>query len=55
MTIRQWALKRLKEIPEMADQEYEHMEADDVSCSLLRELGYDDVVDEYDKIEKWFA
>ncbi len=32
-----------------------HMDADDVLCALLDELGYGDVVAEYRKVSKWFA
>ena len=32
-----------------------HVLADRVLCNLLTELGYADVVDEWHKIEKWYA
>ncbi|MBS9405627.1 hypothetical protein KG088_18725 [Halomonas sp. TRM85114] len=33
----------------------QHEEADEVLCKLLISLGYDDVVDAYRRIEKWYA
>ena len=32
-----------------------HAHADDVLTELLISLGYQDVVDKYEKIDKWFA
>jgi hypothetical protein len=37
------------------DTEVAHCDADDVLCDLLTRLGYDDVVEAYCKVEKWFA
>ena len=37
------------------DTESAHANADRVLCDLLTELGYGDVVAEYDKVNKWFA
>lgn len=37
------------------DPEKAHAEADEVLRSLLRSLGYDDVVEEFDKAINWFA
>ena len=33
----------------------DHSSADDVLCALLSALGYDDVVTEYHKVNKWYA
>jgi hypothetical protein len=49
------AKARLVEIQKKHDTEKNHIEADNVLCDLLRELGYDEVVNEYREIEKWFA
>ncbi len=51
------AIDKLKEIQENqnGDQEQDHIDADQVLCDLLSELGRDDVVTEYKKIEKWWA
>lgn len=32
-----------------------HVNADDILCDLLKLLGYEDVVVEYNKIGKWYA
>lgn len=37
------------------DPESAHARADTVLCRLLRAIGYGPVVDEYEKIEKWYA
>ena len=37
------------------DTEVDHLRADNILCSLLYELGYDKVVEEYDKVSKWYA
>lgn len=49
------AVKTLKEIQQYNDAETAHLEADDVLTQFLQELGYYDVVEEYDKIDKWYA
>ena len=37
------------------DEEFAHRDADDIICELLKELGFGDVVEVYDKIPKWYA
>lgn len=37
------------------DCEHQHIVADEILCDLLRTLGYEDVVAEWEKIEKWYA
>jgi hypothetical protein len=37
------------------DIEARHMRSDDILCELLRQLGYLEVVDEYEKLPKWYA
>lgn len=48
-------IEQLKELQESDDTECAHCEADDILCELLISLGYQDVVDEYYKINKWYA
>lgn len=36
------------------DPAFAHPEADDVLRKLLLELGYSEVVELYDKVEKWY-
>jgi hypothetical protein len=39
----------------IVDQHAQHAEADKVLCEFLKSLGYEDVVEEYQKIEKWYS
>ena len=48
-------IKQLIAIQQRRDREMAHAEADAVLCKLLRKLGYGDVVDEYHKVDKWYA
>lgn len=50
-----FALKKLKEIDETSDTESGHIEADEVLCLLLNKLGFEDVVEAYNLIPKWYA
>lgn len=52
---REEAIKRLVEIQKINDTEQAHCDADDVIINLLADLGYSDVVAEFNKIEKWYA
>lgn len=52
---RQEAIDALKDEQQSGDTEIAHCSADDVLCDLLKSLGYQDVVDEYDKVKKWYA
>lgn len=49
------AIARLRECQTNGDTEIDHRDADAVLCELLTTLGYEDVVAEYDKVDKWFA
>jgi hypothetical protein len=55
MNLRKKAIAELKEANADSDTESAHGWADQVLCELLVALGYQDVVDEYDKIDKWYA
>jgi len=48
-------IERLHELQGDGDPEATHAAADAVLCDLLRALGYEDVVGEWEKIEKWYA
>ncbi|WP_313752447.1 hypothetical protein [Mixta calida] len=52
---REEALAKLRILQVLRDKEIAHVNADDVICDLLKSLGYQDVVEEYDKIDKWYA
>lgn len=47
-------LKSTREVFE-DDTEMAHIQADEIICAVLEELGYKDIVDEYNKIYKWYA
>jgi hypothetical protein len=49
------ALLELAEIKKDTDTEVAHIDADGVLCRLLMSLGYEDVVDAYHNIGKWYA
>ena len=51
---REEAIAALKKEQGSDDIEGSHINADKVLCDLLISLGYGDVVDEFDKIEKWY-
>ena len=53
---REEAIAVLKELQGSGgDIEMDHIRADDVLCEILKTLGYEDVVIEYDAINKWYA
>ena len=45
----------LKELATFKDIEAAHIQADDMLCWLLEQLGYKEVVDAYEDINKWYA
>jgi len=49
------AIKLLKQQQDNLDTELAHVEADNIICALLIQLGYGEVVDEFEKINKWYA
>lgn len=49
------AIDILQMIQKSHDTEIAHIDADDILCQFLESLGYEDVVSEYQKIDKWFA
>ncbi len=49
------AIRKLKEEQTNGDTEIAHVNADDILCNLLSELGFEDVVTEYAKVRKWYA
>ena len=48
-------LEKLKDLAESNDPEYAHIEADLILCNILNDLGYNDIVDAWKKVKKWFA
>ena len=50
------ALAELKKIADCAgDTERDHSEADEVLCALLRFYGQEEVVKEFEALDKWYA
>lgn len=45
----------LKNLQNSSDPESAHSAADGILCEILEALGYDEVVNEYNKIDKWYA
>jgi hypothetical protein len=49
------AIEKLKEQQLNSDTEAAYGYADDILCELLKSLGFQDVVAEYEKVNKWYA
>ena len=49
------ALKRLRKAQESEDIGIAHSQADKVLCELLSCVGFENVVIEYGKVQKWYA
>lgn len=49
------ALAKLHALANEPDTERAHAEADHVLRNLLRTLGYDDVADAWDALDKWYS
>lgn len=45
----------LKTLQKSWDTEVAHVEADRALCDLLIALGMNDVVEEYEKVNKWYG
>ena len=48
-------IAKLKELQQDDDIDGAHVQADWIICNLLEDLGYTEVIKEYDKISKWYA
>ena len=46
---------RMQQLSEYADIEAAHSKADDILCEVLDKLGYTEIVELYNGIEKWYA
>ena len=49
------AVEQLKALEKNGDTEVVHLRADDILCDVLRQLGAKELVDEYEKVSKWYA
>ena len=56
-TLEEKYIKRLKDIDKRngANAEGCHIELDEMLCELLKELGFEKLVIEYDEIHKWYS
>ncbi len=52
--LKEIAITQLKIEQNNGDTECAHSNADDYLCELLNELGFQDVIEEYNKIAKWY-
>jgi hypothetical protein len=55
LELQQKYVKLLEEQYRNDDYESAHSNADDLLCDLLLELGYDEVVEAWDGVGKWYA
>lgn len=55
MINREEYIEKLRKLNELDDAEAGHAEADDLLVEILIKLGYQDIVDEYESINKWYA
>lgn len=55
MTEREIALVALKVAETCGDTEVAHIDADKALCALLVSIGYQDVVDAFALVPKWYA
>jgi hypothetical protein len=46
---------RLRDQQQNGDYEGAHSIADDILCEVLDTLGYAEIVNEWDKVGKWYA
>ena len=47
-------INRLITLQKNGDPEIDHAEADNILCKIITQLGYPEIVKEYDKIEKCY-
>lgn len=52
---KQYYISKMKKYNHNLDTEVAHKYADSLLCEILEELGYEDIVEEYEKIDKWYA
>jgi hypothetical protein len=48
-------IEKLHALKDLGNEEQAHIRADALLCQLLRDLGYADVVEAYEQIDKWYA
>ena len=48
-------LREMRECVVGGDEEITHADADEILCEALRMLGHGDLVDEWERVPKWYA
>lgn len=48
-------LEQLQDLKCALDIEISHIEADEILCKILKELGYTEIVKAYNKVSKWYV
>lgn len=48
-------IDQMKDLQGNGDTEMQHAEADEILCRILIELGHQELVKEYYKVNKWYA
>lgn len=48
-------LSQMKELRYEDDTEHAHVVADEILCNLLDELGYKELVDAFDDLDRWYS
>ena len=48
-------IEKMEECIRNDDTEGAHYDADGLLCELLRKLGYNELVDKYIEVDKWYA
>ncbi|WFP89826.1 hypothetical protein [Ensifer adhaerens] len=55
LKLKEDAVAKLKALQGPLDPEMAHSDADEILCELLIELGFDAVVAEWRKVDKWYS
>lgn len=48
-------LRQLNELIPESDIEKKHIHADNILCELLKELGFNEIVESFNKLKKWYG
>lgn len=49
------AIEKMKDEQNNSDTEAAHCIADDILCEFLISLGHQDLVDEYERVPRWYS
>lgn len=48
-------LSQLNDLISENDVEKKHIDADNILCELLKELGFNEIVESFNKLKKWYG